>query len=60
MMIFWLPTGLKIDYDGEIFEVEDLNPQVKIRNRLSRFEMFKIGIRCIKAAAFAKQEASNV
>jgi hypothetical protein len=54
-MLFWHHTGPLLKYergthnDGTL-HVEDLNPQIKTKWRVSRTEMFKLGARCIWAA----------
>jgi hypothetical protein len=37
-----------------MFEVEDLNPEVKTRWVMSRYEMLRLGVRCIWAAVIGK------
>lgn len=39
----WRPTGLKISADNGILLVEDINPEKVIRNRVTRWELFRIG-----------------
>lgn len=56
MNAFWTHTGLRISYDGMIFKVEDLNPEIVIRNRLFRSEVLSIGFRLILAALFARRD----
>ncbi len=50
MTLFWDPTGPLVYYTGTTFGVEDLNPQAKMHWRMSRWEMFKFGLRCACAA----------
>lgn len=50
MILHWHPTGLRVAYVREFFEVHDLNPETKIRTRMSRLEMLRFGLRCIAAA----------
>jgi hypothetical protein len=46
------PTGPLMRYSPDgMLHVEDLNPEVKTKWRMSRWEMFKLGWRCILAAA---------
>ena len=49
MILHWHPTGLRVAYVREFFEVHDLNPETKIRTRVSRLEMLRVGLRCIAA-----------
>lgn len=44
----WCNTGLKITADQGFLIVEDLNPEAKIRNRVSRWELFRIGFWLIR------------
>jgi hypothetical protein len=48
--LFWHPTGPLIAYSKGILHIEDLNPQLSTKWRMSRAEMFKLGWRCIRAA----------
>lgn len=48
--IWWCPEGPLLKYEPATFVIEDLNPDVKITWRMSRFELFKIGLRCILIA----------
>jgi hypothetical protein len=50
MTLFWHGSGPKIAYSDGMIVVENLNPQVKTRWRMSRAEMFKLGWACIRAA----------
>jgi hypothetical protein len=50
-ILFCDPTGPKLSYDGSVLNVSDLNPQIETRWRMSRWDMLKLGLRCIKAAA---------
>lgn len=47
MTLFWDQTGPKIAYQDGVIEIEDLNPQVSMRWRMSRLEMLRLGWRCI-------------
>lgn len=47
MKLFSDPTGPLIYYSGDTFGVEDLNPEAKMRWRMSRWEIFKLGCKCI-------------
>jgi hypothetical protein len=50
MTLFVDPTGPLVYYTGGTFGVEDLNPEGRMRWRMSRWEMLKLGCRCIVAA----------
>ena len=49
MTLFWHQTGPMIRYEHGILCVESLNPQSAVRFRMSRFEMIKLGLRCLLA-----------
>jgi hypothetical protein len=54
MTLFWHQTGPLLKYvEGTLF-IEDLNPEIKTRWRMSRIEMLRLGWRCIYAALGAK------
>jgi hypothetical protein len=53
MTIFWSETGPLLHYDGNRLLISDLNPSQEMRWSLSRWEMVKIGLRCIRAAFMA-------
>jgi len=48
--IFWNETGPSIQFDGEFLHVEDLNPHIQTKWRMSRWELFSLGMRAIAAA----------
>lgn len=50
MTLFWHQTGPLMKYDDGFLKIEDLNPEVKTRWRMSRTEMLGLGWRCIVAA----------
>ena len=50
MTLFFDPAGPMIVYEKYILFIEDLNPEHRIRWRLSRFEALKIGLRFIVAS----------
>lgn len=50
MTIYWTHTGLRITYDGKMLVVEDLNPEVKIQNRMFNSEIFWIGLKLVWAS----------
>ena len=48
--LFWDQTGPLMRYaDGTLY-LEDLNPEVKIKWRMSHYEMFKAGLRFVWAS----------
>lgn len=57
MTIYWHPTGPLIYFTGTTMGIEDLNPEAKMRWRMSRTEMLRIGWRCIVAAITARAPA---
>ena len=50
MTLFWHRTGPLIRYNGGVLLVESLNPQTAVRFRMSRFEMIRLGLRCLLAS----------
>jgi hypothetical protein len=48
--IFCDPTGPMIKYGSDTMKIADLNPEVETKWRMSRWEMVKLGWRCIVAA----------
>lgn len=50
MTIFWHGTGPLLQYDKSILRIANLNPEVEIRWRMSRFEMLKVAARSFIAA----------
>lgn len=57
MMLFWCSEGPCVTYerrfDGEVLVVEDLNPENEIRFRMTPWELFKMGINCIRVSVFS-------
>lgn len=47
MTLYWHQTGPLLRWNGTRFEVEDLNPEVKTGWTMTRWEMFRLGLRCI-------------
>jgi len=47
LRLIWKPEGPAITYDGEFLHVEDLNPHIKTKWRMSRWEMFIFGCKAI-------------
>jgi hypothetical protein len=50
MTLFWSHTGPLVRYEGGVLHIHDLNPEVKTQWRMSRFTMFKFGLRALWAA----------
>ena len=49
MTLFWANWGPLMKYRNGFLDIEDLNPEMKTRWRMSRIEMLKLGWRCIVA-----------
>lgn len=52
--IYWNETGPLVQYDGSLIHIEDLNPHVQTKWRMSRWEMFSFGVRAIVASLLAR------
>ncbi len=52
-VLLWMQEGPYLRFDGDTFYIDDLNPEVSIRWKLSRWEVLRLGCRCMLAAAFA-------
>jgi hypothetical protein len=50
MTLFWHQTGPLIRYELGMLRVESLNPEKAVGFRMSRWEMFRLGWRCIGSA----------
>jgi len=49
--IFFDPTGLYLSYDSDgKLHIYDLNPEFMSSWRISHWELFKIGLRCLWAS----------
>lgn len=52
--LFWHPAGPDIRYEwdfaGEYLAIYDLNPENKIRFRMTPFELLRFGLKCIYRA----------
>jgi len=48
--LFWRPCGPLLRYKAGVLHIEDLNPQVSTKWRMSRWEMFRLSMRCLRAA----------
>ena len=59
MILFSDPTGPLVYYTGHILAIEDLNPETKIRWRMSRWEMLRLGWRCIVATVIPPPQSNR-
>jgi hypothetical protein len=50
MTLFYDKTGPLVRYSNGTLDIEDLNPETKMRWRMSRGEMLRLGWRCIWSA----------
>jgi hypothetical protein len=50
MVIFWTGAGPRLSYENGFLNIDDLNPEHHLHWRMSRWEMIKIGLRCVFAA----------
>lgn len=50
MTLFYDPCGPLVYYTGNTLGIEDLNPECKMRWRVSRRELFMFGLRAMWAA----------
>lgn len=53
MRLFFDHTGPLVRYSSGTLEIADLNPDIETRWRLSRWEVFKLGVKAIVAAVIA-------
>lgn len=54
--IYFDQTGPLVRYDGEMLHIQDLNPEIETRWRMSRWDMVRFGLRAIRAAFSTTQE----
>lgn len=50
LTIFWAPEGPLMKYSDGFLQIEDLNPELKTKWRLTRAELLHIGWRFLRAA----------
>jgi hypothetical protein len=50
MTLLWRPTGPLMKYADGMLHIEDLNPAMKTRWRMSRWELFCLGWQCLRAS----------
>jgi hypothetical protein len=48
--LYWHQTGPLMRHDGKMLHVENLNPQIETRWSMNRWQMFRLGLRCILAS----------
>jgi hypothetical protein len=48
--LFWDKTGPKLTYDDGVMRISGFNPEMERAWRMSRWDMLKLGWRCIRAA----------
>jgi hypothetical protein len=51
MTLFWDKTGPLVAYSAGVLRIEDLNPEQKMKWSMSRWELFKLGLKCIQSAS---------
>jgi hypothetical protein len=51
--IYWDHAGPLITYTAGLLQISSLNPEIHTKWRMSRSEMFMVGVRFIKAALFS-------
>lgn len=51
-------TGPLVQYDGQFLRIEDLNPHIETRWRMSRWELVRFAIKAFFVAVFARAEDS--
>lgn len=50
MKLFYCPAGPLVTYREGTLKVSDLNPEVATQWRMSRWEMLRFGLRCLRCA----------
>lgn len=53
MKLFWDEAGPAVLYREGLLHIEDLNPHVETRWRMSRWEMVKFGVKAVFAGMFS-------
>lgn len=51
MTLYFDDTGPLLQYEDGALIIQDLNPEIKTTWRLSRWQMFKLGMRALRASA---------
>jgi hypothetical protein len=57
MVLFWHPTGPHMEWTDGMLRTSDLNPETKIAWRMTRGEMFVLGLRCVFASLSSLRSA---
>lgn len=52
MTLFFDHCGPLITYDNNVLVIKDLNPEAEMRWHVRRFELFKLGLRCLLATVW--------
>lgn len=55
MRILFEPCGPMMLYSFGTLRISDLNPETSLKWSINRWEIFRIGLRCILAAIFSKR-----
>jgi hypothetical protein len=50
MTLFWRRTGPRMRYEAGMLHIQDLNPEARMQWRMSRWEIFMLGMRCLCAS----------
>ena len=50
MILFLAPEGPKMSYDNGMLVMEDLNPEQKMTWRMSRGDMVRLALKCLRCA----------
>jgi hypothetical protein len=48
--LFFDPSGPLLTYTRGVLHIHDLNPEMATQWRMSRWEMFKLGLSCLTVA----------
>ncbi|MEY9179692.1 hypothetical protein [Bradyrhizobium sp. USDA 313] len=48
--LFFDQAGPMLSYEHGFLRIQDLNPEVQAQWRMTRWEMFKLGMRCLLAS----------
>lgn len=58
MTLHFDPAGPMMRYEFGFLDIDDLNPEVQLRWQMSRWEMIRLGLRCIGSAL--RRDASGI
>lgn len=53
--LYFHETGPLVEFDGQVLWIEDLNPHITTKWRMTRFEMVVFGLRAIWSALAARK-----